>query len=74
MKALLFPSVVQNDIETARDGDNELLQLLVRMAAALAPARDVVKIIDAFNRKGDMRPGLQRRSNCRADRQFLAGR
>ena len=37
MKTLLLPPVIQNHVETARYGDNKLMQLLMRVAAALAP-------------------------------------
>ena len=51
MKTLPFGAVVQYDVEAAGHRDNELMERLVRVTAALGAARDVVEVIDALNRK-----------------------
>jgi len=54
MKAFLFAAVIQYDIEAAGHGNDQLVQLPVRMTASLSTARYVIEIIDALNAKRDM--------------------
>ena len=52
MKSFLLLTVIQDHIETARHGNDELMQTLVCVSAALGPARNVVEIIDPLDLKG----------------------
>lgn len=54
MKAAFFCAVVQNHIEASRKSNDELVEILVCMPAALGASGYVVKIIDAFDIEGDV--------------------
>jgi hypothetical protein len=54
MKTLLLRAIVQDHIEASRKRNNKLVQIFVSMAAALGSARNVVKIINTLDVKGDM--------------------
>lgn len=49
MEAFSLRAVVQDDVETAGHGDDELMQIFVGMTAALGASRHVVKVINALN-------------------------
>ena len=52
-------TIVQNDVEAAGEGDDELLQLLVGVPATLAPAGYVVEVVDAPDVEGHMKATLE---------------
>lgn len=54
MKFFLILAIIQGDIKTTRHGDNKLMQILVRMPAALGPARHIIHMVDALNREWDL--------------------
>jgi len=54
MEAFLLSAVVQNHVETARHRNDQLVQILVRVPAALGPAGNVIKIVNALDLEGDM--------------------
>lgn len=54
----LVLAVVDDDVEAAGHGDDELLQFLVGMPAALRPAWHVVKVIDALDVEGNVAAAL----------------
>lgn len=58
MDALLVLPVVDDDVEAARHGDDELLQPLVRMTAALRATRHVVKVVHALDVEWNMAAAL----------------
>src|SRR3954469_6492357 len=45
------PPIVDNDVERSETGDDQLLKLAMRVAAASLPARHVVKVVDALQRE-----------------------
>ena len=61
MEGTLLRSVVQMDVEAAGHGDNELVKVLVGVAAALRAAWNVVEIINAFEIKRDYTTALDDR-------------
>ena len=58
MKALFLFAVVQNHIETSRKRNDELVQILVGVAAALGPAGNIIEVINAFDVKGYVPPAF----------------
>ncbi len=54
MNALLVLPVVQHHIKTARHGNDELLQPLMRVATTFRTPWHVIQIVDTLNIKGDM--------------------
>jgi len=44
-----FRAVVHNHVKSAHDGDDELAQLLVRMATALSAARNIIEVVNSFD-------------------------
>ena len=58
MKTFFLRAVIQNHVKTSRKRNYELVQIFVGMAAAFGPAWHVVKIINAFDLKGNMPPAF----------------
>lgn len=54
MIPFLLPSIVQQHIKTARNGDQNLLQCLVSVPGAGRPTRDIVQVVDPLDLKGNM--------------------
>ena len=50
----LFATVVEQDVEAAGEGDDELMQVSVGMTAAFGAGGDVVEVIDAADGEGDV--------------------
>src|SRR3954452_9771586 len=48
-----LPAIVEHDVECTETGDDQLLKLAVRVAAASLPAGHVVKVVDALQREGN---------------------
>ena len=63
--------VINYHIETARHRDDQLLKLLVGMAASLCSAGYVVKVVNAFDGEGDMLRPLDKCQVSHADRKFF---
>ena len=61
MKALSLFTVIQNHIETSRERNDQLVQILVGMAAALSPAGNIVKVVNAFDFKGYVPPAFDKK-------------
>ena len=57
---LLVLAIVNNHVKTAGHGDNQLMQALVRMPAALSPAGYVIQVINPLYLKGNMCPALDK--------------
>jgi hypothetical protein len=55
-----IPAVVENDVEAAHGGDQELDVPEVRMSSARRTSRNVVEIVDARNRERDLYVTLDR--------------
>jgi hypothetical protein len=60
MKALLLFAVIDDDIEAAGHGDQELMTFFQRMPGAVSPARDVVEIENAFDTERNMAVSLEK--------------
>jgi len=60
MKPFFLRAIIQNDIKAAGHGDNQLMQILVCMAAPFRPAGRVVKVINPLDLKGHMPPPLNK--------------
>jgi hypothetical protein len=54
MESLFVTAVVEHDVESAGDGNDELIEVFVRMASPLGASRDIVEIVDALDVKGDV--------------------
>src|SRR4051794_363993 len=54
MEALTVDAVVDHHVEAARHRDQELMQALVGMAAALGAAGHVVEVVDALDPEVDV--------------------
>jgi hypothetical protein len=54
MVSLFFFSVVQQNVETAGNGNENLLEGFMGMSSPGGAARDIVQIVDPFNFKGNM--------------------
>jgi len=46
---LSFFSIIKQNIEAARNGNKDLLKLLVGMTRSGCTARDIVEVVDAFD-------------------------
>ena len=53
--------VIDGDIKTARCGDDELVQCLVRVTAAIGAGRDIVDVVDTLDVERDMTMTLDER-------------
>lgn len=51
MKAPFLFTIIQNHVETSRKRNNQLVQVLVSMAAAGRPAWNIVEIVHALDVK-----------------------
>jgi len=60
VKALFLFAVVQNHIKTSRKCNDELVQILVCVAATFCSARNVVKIINTPDFKRNMPPAFDK--------------
>jgi hypothetical protein len=49
-----FATVIEEDVEAAGEGDDELMEVFVGMAAAFGAARDVVEVVDATDWEGNV--------------------
>ena len=49
MKTFFLRAIVQNDVKTSGHGDDQLVQILVCVAATLGAAGNIVDVIDALN-------------------------
>ena len=58
MVTRLLTTVVENDVERAGDGDDELVEVFVGVAAALGAAGYVVEVVGAFDVEGNMTSAL----------------
>lgn len=58
MEAFFLAAIIQHDVKTAGQGDDELVQILVCVSAAFRAARHIVKIIDALDVKRHMASAL----------------
>ena len=61
MNALLVFSVIQHHIKTPRHGDDELMQIFVRMTTTFRTTWNIVEIINAPDIKRDMAIALNER-------------
>ena len=58
MKAFLLKAVIQNHIKASRKRDDQLMQILVGVPAALGPAGNIIEIVDTLDVKGHMPASL----------------
>ncbi len=49
METVFAGTAIQDDIEASRHSDDKLVKVLVRMTAALGPARHIVEIVDSLD-------------------------
>jgi hypothetical protein len=61
MKAAAVATVVDMNVEAARQRNEQLMQGLVGVATALGATWDVVQVIDSFDVERDMDPALDER-------------
>ncbi len=61
MYSLLILAILQNHIEAARDRDNKLLQLSMRVSATLRATRYIVEVVHPLNLEWNMMPTFDKR-------------
>lgn len=60
MKPLFIFPVIEQNIKAARHTDHKLMQILVRMFAAIRSTRDIIKIVDSLDIKWDVIAALNK--------------
>ncbi len=61
MKAFFLSAVIQNDIKTSRKRNDQLVQILVGVPAALRATGNIIEIVNALDVKGYMPATLDER-------------
>jgi hypothetical protein len=61
MEQLARTTVIQDDIETPGHGNNQLVQVPVRVSSSRGTTRNIVKVIDTVEFKRNTSPALHRR-------------
>ena len=58
MKAFFLSAIIQNHIKTSRKRDDQLMQILVGVPAALRATGYIIEIVDTLDVKGHMPAAL----------------